>query len=166
MLHSPHQTAFVIRNFDKPWLYKESQRASAAAHALVNDTFGVGSHIDDAGDAVRHAFASAYLKVNVMRDHGLTQARAAKLVHNAGVAHELDGADNPHALSRIMDLANNGVGVELVGDGRLPAAGADSWLDAAQIRDRVLSTLRTGGLQRIGDNNTLIPTSVKDILHA
>lgn len=149
----PHTATVVLSNPHRPWLAKFARIAHNDAMAAQMQLFGSASgHIDDEVDAFRHAYASGLLKLRMMRDNGLTERAASKLVKKIGRAHELDGLDNPSALSALMDLFNNDAGIRLLGSGRTTNG---AWIAEPALRTMVLDDLRSGGLRVLKDVGTV-----------
>ncbi len=149
-----HQALFVLARLDRPWLARVGYAVYDDAKAREQQHFGRGDHLDDDGDAFRHAWAAALMALRAMRDHGMSRPDAARLVIGLGDAHERDGADNA-ALSAQMDRVNNRRGVELVGSGR---AGA-GWISEFELEQHVLDAVRGGRLARVAaDGGSLVAT--------
>lgn len=145
-IEDPHQTWFVVSHPNRPWLYSMGYEILNDSHAAERRNFGKADAIDNEGDAFRHAYAAALMTLRAMRDHGVSQSKAAALSHEAGVAHESDGADNPAGkLSSRMDLYNNQVGIKLVGSGRVDGI----WLSEQELERKVLDALENGKLREI-----------------
>lgn len=151
----PHQTAFALRNLHRPWLVPDALATSRMAHARTSAHFGAVSHVDDVGDAFRHAYASGHLTLRLARDRGLPLRTAGRLVRQAGHAHELDGAFNPQKLSSEMDRFNNAVGIQLAS---LRPGGR--WADEAELESRVVNAIRSGELRVLDGAGQLVPTSL------
>lgn len=148
-VQDPHQGWFVVSNLHRPWLAEVGYGVLDDAKAAERGRYGASDHLDDDADAFRHAYAAALMTVRAMRDHGATQAEAARLVTGLGDAHERDGVDNGAHASE-MDRHNNRVGVELVGDGRQGAG----WVTEAQVEQLVVDALEAGRLQRLADDGS------------
>jgi hypothetical protein len=146
-IDQPHTAAVVLRNPHRPWLADTARLAHMDALRTQEALFGsMAGHIDDEVDAFRHAFGSGLLELRLMRDRGVSQDTAGRLVSAIGRAHELDGVDNVASLASRMDDLNNAAGLRILGDGRLPGG---AWIGEAALRDRVLEALRGGELRVI-----------------
>lgn len=157
LLHNPRQVLVVLTNPQRPWLARTARIVHADAMQAQKLLYGsTAGHIDDAADAFRHAYAAGLLKLRLMRDHGMADADAARLVTRIGRAHELDGVDNPNALSAAMDLLNNAAGIRITGDGHVSG---DSWITDVSLRARVRAALSSGSLRQLAaDGRRLVAT--------
>jgi hypothetical protein len=140
-----HQFAFVARNVvSAPWLYPTARRVRHDAEREQVAVYHTPVAIDDAGDAYRHAWASAALVVRIVEQRGWSIDDATDLARRAGEAHERDGADNPAGrASAEMDLANNEVGFGIARD---LLAVHPSGVPAAALRASVLDAIAGGRL--------------------
>lgn len=158
-IKNPHQAWVILTNPHRPWLSKTSFAAYDDAIKAQIELFGNGHHVDDAVDAYRHAYAAGLLKLRIVRDHGVLDDVASRLVTRIAHAHELDGVDNALRLSSFMDEANTAAGLSIFGKG---ITGEGSWISEPAWRNKVLDALNGGKLQRIADAGTalerLIPT--------
>lgn len=153
-----HEIGFVLANATRPWATVEGLHARDAAIAETGELFGRGPHVDDAGDAFRHAYAAGTLKLAYMARHGANVELADRLVTRLGEAHERDGA-GATAASHAMDEHNNVVGLTAVGDART-ATGA--WMQPADVRTSILDALRGGLLLKL-DGDALVATGPADV---
>ena len=150
------QARLLLANPHRPWLGVEAWSVSRASHAATAELFGATRHVDDLGDAFRHAYGSALLTDRAIGRWGMSPERAEQLVRAAGRAHELDGVENPlGAISAMMDLHNNDLGIVLgSGAGRgWSRAGSNTALKTA-----VLDAMR-GGRALVADDGQLVQTT-------
>ncbi|MCW2925444.1 MAG: hypothetical protein JWM98_2848 [Thermoleophilia bacterium] len=153
-----HQVGFVLANAGRPWATTEGLRVSKAAIAETNELFGATPHVDDAGDAFRHAYAAGTLKLAYMAGHGASAELADRLVTKLGEAHERDGTGGTE-LSHLMDEHNNVAGLAAVGDAR---TGSGAWMQPGDVRGSILDALRGGALVKLS-GDALAPTGPADV---
>lgn len=156
-----HQVLFALSNLHRPWVLTEGVQAGKAAIAESRSLFGAGQHIDDAGDAFRHAYGAGRLKLEYMRDHGASAELSDRLITRLGDAHEADGWHNPLGqLSSAMDKHNNAAGMAAIGTGRTATG---EWMTNEQARSAILDAMRGGKLVRIVDSSRIVPTGAADL---
>lgn len=134
------QIGFVLRHPTKPWLGPTTLAAAGDARDAQHRHYGSHDPRDGAPDAFRHAYGAALLALRMMREHGLEEAEARRLAHEAGEAHEADGQDNT-PMAYQMDLANNTAGLEVLGDGH---AADGSWISEQALQRGVLEAMANG----------------------
>lgn len=149
---------FLVTHPTRPWLGPLGNDTKDAARAAQRSRFDNGWSTDDAGDAFRHAFGSGLFALRLMRDRGESQAAAADLVREAGIANEQDRWDDASTVSHDMDLSNNASGVRITSDGRRADG---SWLSDHELEQRVYDATSSGQLVMIDrSSQRLVPTVV------
>lgn len=159
LVKRPNQAWVLIKHPQHWWLAQDGLRIRREGYEAEQRAFGSVKADRTVADAYRHAFTAANFTLHMMEHRGLGDTAAAALALEIGVANEKDGKPDINSPTAQMDLYNNQVGVDIVGNGR----NADgSWMTTEQIEAQVMRAAETGRLMRVSDDGSRLTATTED----